>query len=73
MQGSCTELLTYSLKGANYEFELWATSASPNSYVALAISDDDKMVTMTGHLGYFNLQLQIFMVMLIVFFKILFF
>jgi len=42
-QGTCAALVTYSVKGLRYEFELWATSVSTNSYVAVAFSSDNKM------------------------------
>ena len=42
-QGSCAALVTYALKGQRYEFELWAPNAPPNSYVAVAFSDDSIM------------------------------
>lgn len=40
---SCTSLVTYALKGARFEFELWANNAAPNSYVAVAFSFDNRM------------------------------
>ena len=43
-QGNCPALVTYALKGTRYEFELWGSNIAPNSYVAVGISDDDKMV-----------------------------
>lgn len=41
--GSCSSLVTYALKGQRYEFELWAHNAQPNSYVAVAFSEDSLM------------------------------
>lgn len=41
--GSCSALVTYALKGQRYEFELWASNVQPNSYVAIAFSDDNIM------------------------------
>lgn len=43
-QGTCSALLTYALKGTRYEFELWASNAPPNSYVAVGFSADNRMV-----------------------------
>lgn len=42
-QGNCPALVTYAVKGSRYEFEMWAGGVPSGSYVALAISSDDKM------------------------------
>ena len=42
-QGNCPGLVTYAVKGSRYEFELWAPNATSGSYIALALSFDDKM------------------------------
>lgn len=41
--GNCPGLVTYAVKGSRYEFELWAANATSGSYIALALSHDDKM------------------------------
>ena len=48
--GTCSALVTYALKGLRYEFELWATNAQSNSYVAIAFSHDNKMVRSSSSL-----------------------
>ncbi|XP_046657704.1 putative ferric-chelate reductase 1 homolog isoform X2 [Daphnia pulicaria] len=42
-EGSCSAMVTYAVKGQRYEFELWATNTPPNSYVAVAFSNDNLM------------------------------
>lgn len=39
-------MVTYAVKGSRYVFELWYTNAPANSYAAVAISKDSKMVFM---------------------------
>jgi len=41
--GTCETMVTYSLKGLRYEFELWAARFQPNSYVAVGFSKDAVM------------------------------
>ena len=36
-------MVTYAVKGQRYEFELWAANTPPNSYVAVAFSNDNIM------------------------------
>lgn len=43
--GTCEAMVTYSLKGLRYEFELWAARFQSNSYVAVGFSKDAVMVT----------------------------
>ena len=37
--GNCQAMVSYALKGARYEFELWAPNSIGNAYVAIAFSD----------------------------------
>ena len=46
--GTCETMVTYSLKGLRYEFELWAARFQPNSYVAVGFSKDAVMVTLAS-------------------------